>query len=78
MVSGVPQESVLGPLLFITCLHDMWSGLESDIVAYADDATLIAVVPSLDVRAAIADSLNCGLAKGSVWYTLWGYEAEPH
>ena len=37
--SGVPQASVLGPLLFILYTSDVWSGLENKLVAYADDAT---------------------------------------
>ena len=36
----------------------MWNGLENDLVAYADDAILNAVVTSLDMKAAVADSLR--------------------
>ena len=46
VISDVPQGSVLGPLFFILYTHDMWFGLENLHDAYADDATLITVVPS--------------------------------
>ena len=45
VISGVPQGSVPGPLLIILHTHAMWFGLENMLVAYADDATLLAVIP---------------------------------
>ena len=71
MISGVPQSSVLGPLLFILYTH-MWFGLENKLVAYADDATLFASVPSPDRRADVAESLNRDLAIISAWCKSWG------
>ena len=46
VVSGVPQSSILGPLLFLQYTSELFSILENKLISYADDATLMAVVPS--------------------------------
>ena len=72
VVSGVPQGSVLDPLLFLLYTLELFSILESKLIAYADDSTLMAVVPSPGVRVAVALSLIRDLGRVSEWSVLWG------
>ena len=46
--------------------------LENNLIGYADDSTLIAVVPSSGHRVAVAESLSCDLVKVNEWCDLWG------
>ena len=50
----------------------MWSGLKYTLVSYVDDVTLLARVPSPNVRSDVTETLNKGLSKINAWCT---YEA---
>ena len=71
-VLGVSQGIVFGPLLFLLYTWEFFSILENKLISYADDSTLIAVVPSPGVRVTVAESLIRDFGRISEWCDLWG------
>ena len=72
VVSGAQQGSVLGPLLFLLYTTILFSILENRLIGYADDSTLMAVVPSPGARVTVAKSLNRHFVRMNAWCDLWG------
>ena len=72
VVSLVPQCSVLGPLLFLLYTSELFSILDNKLIGYADDSTLIAVVPSQGLWVAVAEFVSRDLGKVNEWCDLWG------
>ena len=63
---GVPQGSILGPLLFLVYVNDMCSAVNCKLLLYADDSALI--VPGKDVKE-IEIQLTKELKSISNWLT---------
>ena len=63
------QGSVLGQFLFLLYTSEFFSILENKLLGYADDSTLMAVVPSPGARVTVAESLNRDLV--TVNACLW-------
>ena len=66
--AGVPQGSVLGPLLFLIFINDLPDGITSICKLFADDASLFSKV--LDVNKSV-NELNSDLERITQWAYQW-------
>ena len=56
LVTGVPQGIVLGLLLFLLYMLELFSILEKKLIGYGNDSTLMAGVPLTGIRVTVAES----------------------
>ena len=72
--SGVPQGSVLGPLLFLVYVNDLEVGIKSKINFFADDTSLYSIVKN---PISSAEDLNHDLSLINQWATQWKMSFNP-
>ena len=74
VLSGIPQGSILGPLLFILYINDLHSLVKSSsLKIYADDVALYAAVSSYQDCVNLQDDL----ARIYDWSIMWQLKLSP-
>ena len=72
VLSGVSQGSGSGPLLLLLYTSELYSIRDNKLIGYADDSTLMAVVPSPGVGVTVEESVIRDVGRVSEWCDLWG------
>ena len=72
--SGVPQGSVLGPLLFLIYINDLEKDIKSNVKFFADDTMLFSIVKNPIIS---ANELNHDLEKINKWAYQWKLQFNP-
>ena len=74
VTSGVPQGTVLGPLLFLVYINDLPGRVKSSIRLFADDSYLYRVINTINDALQLQQDLD-ELVK---WEQQWSMEFHPH
>lgn len=67
---GVPQGSVLGPILFLTMINDLMCNVSAHTLAYADDTTFLN--RQRDIKL-LEMSANDSLSEAKTWFEANGF-----
>ena len=74
ILSGVPQGSVLGPILFLVYINDLEEGVTGKILKFADDTKLFRKVKEIGDKQNLQDDIDKLVKWSEKWqcYSILG------
>ena len=75
IVAGVPQGSILEPLLFLIHINDLPDDLITNAKLFANDTSLFSVVHDVNTS---TNNLNNDISKINDWATQWKMNFNPN
>ena len=73
MTSGVPQSSVIGPILFLIYINDLPDELSSQVRLFADDTAVYMTIGNTEDGKVLQNDLD----RLSMWEDRWDMEFNP-
>ena len=73
VISGVPEGSLLAPILFALFINDLPLNIHSDCLLYADDVKIFRKITTRSDQITLQDDLN----RMASWSVKWGLKLNP-
>ena len=73
VLSGVPQGSVLGPILFLIYINDLEEGVTGNILNFADDTKLFRKVKEIGDKQKLQDDIDKLVKWSEKWQMLFNF-----
>ena len=73
VLSGVPQGSVLGPILFLVYIDDLEEGVTGNILKFADDTKLFRKTKEIGDKQKLQDDIDKLVRWSEKWQMLFNF-----
>ena len=73
VLSGVPQGSVLGPILFLVYINDLEEGVTGNILKFADDTKLFSKTKEIGDKKNLQDDIDKLVKWSEKWQMLFNF-----